>query len=392
MKKLLKKLLKFSVLLCLPVLFVSFSVTAFADVYEPTQTKVYFEKDGEPFEGLVEYTVDCYGYVNAGWWDTGEEIPADYDPEHPEVVYSYSATCPEYGCSIYENYYLNYTHIDYCDLSGEADPAGEVGSESFSLNAFTLNPTPDCTYDPQYNMFDGDFYYKYTDEYNQCADETCDQYLEKVPLSDMVIDQNSGSPVDVFCEAHYVIPSGDEEGAFSDVSKTDYFNDAIEYVKTEGIVAGYDDGTFKPNKTINRAEFTKILVGATLINELNSCVMKTELGDVPKGEWFYKYICYAMDKGYVIGYPDKIYKPGSEINFAEAARILAKKFVPNFDYASYTGDVWYEPYVKALQEKNAIPLSIDSVGRKITRGEMAEMIYRLILNITDKKSSGLVYY
>jgi hypothetical protein len=37
---------------------------------------------------------------------------------------------------------------------------------------------------------------------------------------------------------------------------------SVEYLKENGVVQGYDDGSFKPENLINRAEFTKIIVGA----------------------------------------------------------------------------------------------------------------------------------
>ena len=51
--------------------------------------------------------------------------------------------------------------------------------------------------------------------------------------------------------------------AFSDVSVSTQYADAIKYAETNGIVSGYPDGSFKPLSRINRAEFTKIIVGAT---------------------------------------------------------------------------------------------------------------------------------
>jgi hypothetical protein len=340
-----------------------------------------------PFTDTVSYEMNCYGYSNAGWWDTGEVIPADYSPENPELVFSYSATCEEYGCPIYEDYYLNYRHIDYCNLSGTAD------GESFTLDMFSLTPLPDCSDSGlPYDMYDGDNYYKYTDEYNACteengySDDSCDQYLEVIPLSDMTLDDN-GYPVERFCSAYYELPTDGfpTVGAFTDVPYSAYFGEAIKYLKDNGIVQGYEDGTFGILKGINRAEFVKILeeskghydYGDTEA-ELDSCTLATSFSDVPKTEWFYKYVCLAVKQGLVSGYPDGTFRPADNINFAEAAKILAMKFlVPTFNYAGYTGNTWYEPYVNALQEYKAIPLSVDEPERIITLGEMAEMIWRL---------------
>lgn len=78
-----------------------------ADVIMPTVTTVYFENNGEPYNGNVEFTVNCYGYS----YSPGPPVEKEPGTYITENVFSFSATCPEYGCKIYENYYLNYRHI-----------------------------------------------------------------------------------------------------------------------------------------------------------------------------------------------------------------------------------------------------------------------------------------
>src|SRR5690606_5789337 len=47
--------------------------------------------------------------------------------------------------------------------------------------------------------------------------------------------------------------------SFSDVGESNNFYPAVEYLKGKGVIKGYEDGTFKPEQTINRAEALKIL-------------------------------------------------------------------------------------------------------------------------------------
>lgn len=49
---------------------------------------------------------------------------------------------------------------------------------------------------------------------------------------------------------------------------------AVQYVKDQGIVQGYSDGTYRPKNAINRAEFTKIII-ATVLSEEDACDVKT---------------------------------------------------------------------------------------------------------------------
>ncbi len=94
-----------------------FGFGAFADVNVPTITKVFFEKDEKPYEKPLDFTVECYGYE----WTPGPNMEKEPGTYTPEVVYSFSASCPIYGCEIHEPYYLNYRHIDYCNLTGRTE-------------------------------------------------------------------------------------------------------------------------------------------------------------------------------------------------------------------------------------------------------------------------------
>jgi hypothetical protein len=164
--------------------------------------------------------------------------------------------------------------------------------------------------------------------------------------------------------------------------------DAIFYVKSEGIVEGYADGTFKPDRTINRAEFVKILMGASE-DDGRMCKI-APFSDVDQTAWYATYAHKARCQGVVEGYPDGTFKPAASINFAEAAKILVKAYgleavttIP----ACEEGDCpWYRGYVLMLEMKAAIPTSIESFDQPITRGEMAEMIYRLKTDNNDKPS------
>ena len=175
-----------------------------------------------------------------------------------------------------------------------------------------------------------------------------------------------------------VSPSLVNTGSFNDVSLDHPNYDAIEHVKTKNIIQGYDDGTFKPDKSINRAEFTKIVMKATLPTE---AVGSNCFPDV-RDQWFAKYVCNARSLGIIRGYPDGNFKPSNEINFVEASKII----VNTFGYSVGSDDIWYKPFVEKLGEKKAIPITISAFNANITRGEMAEMVYRLKTDITEKES------
>jgi len=168
--------------------------------------------------------------------------------------------------------------------------------------------------------------------------------------------------------------------SFSDVDEVNPDFQAVEFLRDAGIVSGYSDGTFGDDSLINRAEFLKIVMMAKDF----SLVDKDCYADVEQGEWYTPYICGATEAGLVHGYMDGSFKPAKYINFVEASKIVAKVFGEEQDGG---GEVWYEGYVKFLEAKSAIPVAISGFSKYLTRGEMAEMVWRLSENITYKASN-----
>lgn len=160
------------------------------------------------------------------------------------------------------------------------------------------------------------------------------------------------------------------QNTFADFADTNghAYEEAIQFVQDEGIVQGYADGTFRPDAPINRAEFVKIIVEAALSDEDGSDCFP----DV-RSEWFAPFVCTAKEKGLIGGYPDGTFKPDRNVIFAEAAKIIVNALrLPTVPEA-----VWYKPFMDALREHDAIPPSIGTPDQKLSRGEMAAILFAL---------------
>ncbi|MBD3330624.1 hypothetical protein GF354_03800 [Candidatus Peregrinibacteria bacterium] len=174
------------------------------------------------------------------------------------------------------------------------------------------------------------------------------------------------------------------EEIFSDVTSSTKNAAAISYLKDNGIISGYPDGTFKPNGNLNRAELLKILVEGKGYTP-SEVTYQNCFPDVKK-EWYAKYVCFAQHQGWIEGYPDGTFKPSSNVNKAEAIKMLLEVFDMDtsgeyeYVYNDVQGGEWFTPYIGTayvwgLLEEDGL---FYRPGADITRGQISENIYRLL--------------
>lgn len=160
--------------------------------------------------------------------------------------------------------------------------------------------------------------------------------------------------------------------------------DAITSLEAAGVLEGYGDGTFRPGAAINRAEFLKIILagrGTALQDSGEHC-----FPDV-RDEWFAPYVCSAKAEGIIGGYPDGQFKPDRRITFVEAAKILSLAYKHDIPE---DGGEWFEKFVLALESAKAIPESVTGFEKEITRGDMAEMMWRVKDGVTTRPSKAFI--
>src|SRR3989344_3079259 len=187
-----------------------------------------------------------------------------------------------------------------------------------------------------------------------------------------------------------IISNTSAAATFSDVTATTPYSSSITTLRERGVLEGYADGSFKPNQTINRAEFLKIVLGArgsTALTTGGGTIEGSRCFPDVNEEWFASFVCAAKEEEIVGGYPDGLFRPEQNINFAEASKILSLAY--GQEPHTY-GDEWFKGYVDALEASRAIPPSIAGFDRELKRGELAEMMVRLSDSITDRESQSFL--
>ena len=110
-----------------------------------------------------------------------------------------------------------------------------------------------------------------------------------------------------------------QSSGFTDVASGAWYNNAVSTLTRAGILDGYEDGSFRPNTSITRAEFTKIAVsffkhvGGASSNPFN---------DVPDSAWYAEFVKAAAELGLIDGYEDGTFRPNAPITRAEACTIV----------------------------------------------------------------------
>jgi len=183
---------------------------------------------------------------------------------------------------------------------------------------------------------------------------------------------------------------------FPDVRNDHPNKQAIDYLAEREVIAGYPDGTFKPDGEINRAELTKMIVAVK--EEPDPAIYKECFPDVHE-EWFAPYICYAKEQNWVEGYPDGDFKPEQNINRVEALKIILEvifeeipenEILGNESVADVDTEEWYGKYFifadnRDLLDKQHIEEENNQYhyfpDKNITRKEVSETIYRSLTNL-----------
>ena len=105
---------------------------------------------------------------------------------------------------------------------------------------------------------------------------------------------------------------------YTDVKAGDWYNNAISTLSNLGIITGYEDGTFRPNASISRAEFVTI---ATRFFDY-AAEYEGAFSDVSYSSWYADFVQAAVDMGLVNGYENGTFRPNASITRAEAVAIV----------------------------------------------------------------------
>ncbi|BBI36720.1 S-layer homology domain-containing protein [Cohnella abietis] len=137
------------------------------------------------------------------------------------------------------------------------------------------------------------------------------------------VDVNHFTKYAVLAVADATLPATDglTKVSFSDIA-AHWAEASIKQAVSAGIVKGYPDNTFKPGRTVTRAEFAVMLMNALKPQGDGAALTFTDKAMI--GSWAQKSIAQAVYAGIISGYEDGSFRPNAEITRAEMAKMVAK--------------------------------------------------------------------
>jgi len=173
---------------------------------------------------------------------------------------------------------------------------------------------------------------------------------------------------------------------FKDLNKDYWTKLPIEQLATLGLLADERQGeNFNADKIVKRSEFIAMFLKVKGAEVLDFKDLDDSYLDTPSNYWAKNYIETSTQKGFVVGYPDKTFKPENKINFAEGLTFLARyenlnsKETTVSPYKGISPKYWASGQIAATKKAGFLTYVKDDFfdpRKKLTKGETVWLISR----------------
>ncbi len=177
--------------------------------------------------------------------------------------------------------------------------------------------------------------------------------------------------------------------AFSDVGSDNKYHDSITILSAFGIINGYEDGTFGPDKDVTRAEFATMLMRAMASAGIGSTdAAGTPFTDI-EGHWGISDIRTAYDLGIINGMTLTTFEPNSNVTYEQALKMIvcALNYGGQADSIQATAPTqpWYYGYLQTARTLGLTDNVSVLTGQPAKRAHIAQMIYNALdVNMLEK--------
>lgn len=163
---------------------------------------------------------------------------------------------------------------------------------------------------------------------------------------------------------------------FTDVPDGDKYQQAVEVLNALEVLKGYEDGAFRPDGAITRAEYTAAVVRMLGMEGTASAASPAGFSDT-EGHWASGYISVAAAMGIVRGYEDGTFLPEQTVTYAEAVKMTVA--VLGYDMLAQIRGGYPSGYLIVASERGLLDkLSMQGMDVPMTRAETALLLFNAL--------------
>lgn len=156
---------------------------------------------------------------------------------------------------------------------------------------------------------------------------------------------------------------------------------AVDMLSSLGVIQGYDDGSFKPDTTVTRAQMAKMIF--TIMNGGNDNAdayvsLPTKFTDLPTAAWAQGYVRYLQNTGIIAGKSATEFAPNKTVTGLEAAKMVLVAAGYNAEKAGLTGAAWAQNTMKYGQLNNLFEDVNTNLNAALPRQYAAQILYNAL--------------
>ena len=156
---------------------------------------------------------------------------------------------------------------------------------------------------------------------------------------------------------------------------------AVDMLSSLGVIQGYEDGSFKPNTTVTRAQMAKMIF--TIMNGGNDnanayASLPTKFTDLPTAAWAQGYVRYLQNTGIIAGKSVTKFAPNDTVTGLEAAKMVLVAAGYNAQKAGLTGAAWAQNTMKYGQLNNLFEDVDADLNAALPRQYAAQILYNAL--------------
>ena len=156
---------------------------------------------------------------------------------------------------------------------------------------------------------------------------------------------------------------------------------AVDMLSSLGVIQGYEDGSFKPNTTVTRAQMAKMIF--TIMNGGNDNAkaytsLPTKFTDLPTAAWAQGYVRYLQNTGIIAGKSVTKFAPNDTVTGLEAAKMVLVAAGYNAQKAGLTGAAWAQNTMKYGQLNNLFEDVDTDLNAALPRQYAAQILYNAL--------------